>query len=94
MYLRDIHTAVFYAVLCGFFVGKYIREGNTVGSVLQYVALLLVALSDLLDWGWLANASALVAVLNYIFVAPCIYTLPEYKEKVGLRDHYTTRNNN
>ena len=93
MYLRDINTAVFYAVLFGFFIGKDIREGNTVGSFLQYVALLLVALSDLLDWGWLANVAALVAVANYIFVAPCIYTLPEYKEKVGLRDYYTKRNN-
>lgn len=93
IHLYDINIYIFYVVLLGFLVGKYFKEGNTVGSILQYVAVFMVVLGDLWGSEGLTNGAAVVAVINYIFIAPSIYTLPEYKEKVGLRDYYSKRNN-
>ena len=49
IHLYDINIYIFYVVLLGFLVGKYFKEGNTVGSILQYVAVLMVVFGDL--WG-------------------------------------------
>lgn len=73
--------------------GKYLKEGNTVGSILQYLAAVLLAVGDLCGWEGLVTGVAVVTVVNYVFVAPKVYTLPEYREKVGLRDNYLKRNN-
>lgn len=47
MQLYDINIYIYYLLLLGFVVGKYFREGNTLGSILQYVAILMLIGSDI-----------------------------------------------
>lgn len=67
---------IYWPILVGLFVGKYIREGNTFGSVLQYVSVVIIALGDVLGSTILMVVATVLAILNYIFVAPTLYTLP------------------
>lgn len=86
--LSDVNIYVYYALLFGFVVAKYIREGNTIGSLLQYVAILFLLISDGCHFPILSQVGIIVAVINYIFVAPTLYTLPDFSPKVGIRDNY------
>lgn len=73
------------------FVAKYIKTGNTVGTLGLYIITLIMILGDALD----CNVDKLVGlpiILNYFFLIPTLYTLPEYSPKVGLRDNYSKRN--
>lgn len=89
--LSDLNPDIYYSVLLLFLIGKHFKEGNTAGSPLQYVSALIIGLGDLCESEGVQQAGVIVAVLNYIFVSPVVFTLPEYRPKVGLRDNYTKR---
>jgi hypothetical protein len=86
--LSDINIYVYYSLLFGFVVGKYVREGNTIGSLFQYIAIILLLFSDACAMPILSQVGIIIAVINYIFIAPTLYTLPDFSPKVGIRDNY------
>lgn len=93
-HLTELNIYIYYAVLFGFIVAKYFREGNTVGSIGQYIATLFLLISSMTGIFFLTHVGIVIAILNYMFIAPTIYTLPEFSPKVGLRDNYSKMKNN
>lgn len=79
---------MYWPILLGLFVGKFIKEGNTMGSVLQYLSAVIILVGDLLGSRALLIVAAVIATLNFIFVAPTLYTVPEYRAKIGLRENF------
>jgi len=55
---------------------KYFREGNTAGSILQYLSVIFLLVSDLLGVPTFTFVGIAVTILNIGFVSPNIYTLP------------------
>jgi hypothetical protein len=76
IYLDDFNLYLYYFVLFAFFVGKHIKEGNTIGTVGQLVATVFMIIGDLIDSEIFAIIGVVIATLNFIFVAPTIYKLP------------------
>ena len=75
-HLPEINLFLYYLVLLAFFVGKYIKEGNTIGTVGQVIATVFIIIGDLIDSEIFAIIGVVTATLNYIFVAPTLYKLP------------------
>jgi hypothetical protein len=79
--------------LFSFIVGKYFKEGNTIGSILQYISTFIMLFGDIISVEFFKYIAAIIAIINYIFICPTLFNLPEYKGAVGLKDNYTKRNN-
>jgi flagellar motor component MotA len=88
-----MNILLYYFILVAFIVGKYFKEGNTIGSLFQYVSALILIISEIIEVEYLKHIAIVIAILNYIFICPVLYTLPKYKGAVGLRDNYSKRNN-
>ena len=63
-------------MLLAFFVGKHIKEGNTIGTVGQVIATVFIIIGNLIDSQVFGILGVVTATLNYIFVAPTLYKLP------------------
>lgn len=47
--LTEIPAFIYYLIIVAFFVGKFVKEGNTAGSLLQYVSFLVIVAGDLME---------------------------------------------
>jgi hypothetical protein len=48
---------------------------------------------DIISVEFVKHIAVTIAIINYIFICPTLFNLPEYKGAVGLKDNYTKRNN-
>ena len=65
------------------FVVKYFKTGNTIGTFILYFITLIMILGDAFGYN-LARLMTLPIILNYFFLTPSLYTLPEFNPKVRL----------
>jgi flagellar motor component MotA len=42
-----MNILLYYLILLAFIIGKYFKEGNTIGSVFQYVSTLILIISEI-----------------------------------------------
>jgi hypothetical protein len=84
--IYDSNLLIYDVLLVGLLIGKYFKEGNTVGSVLQYISVICLLLSDICGLAFLMHVGIVLCIFNYFFISPALYTLPVYNGKVGFKD--------
>jgi hypothetical protein len=93
VWIYEVNILIYYLLLLGFLIAKYFKEGNTIGSLLQYVATICLILSEVSKESILMHIGIIIAILNYFFISPTLYTLPDFNPKVGFKDSSSKLNN-
>lgn len=76
--MTEINPLLYNLIVAVLLVIKHFKEGNTSGSILQYISALLIAVGDLTGSNLFIYIGIVITIINICFVVPKIYTLPDF----------------